>query len=181
MASRQIHLFATRKDLEPGIRRIERRRALKYALCGMPNAPDVRTWRSLLDLETLGKAAAGNQSHCERILVLEANAELRIRRVAQASGGTRYAVDQLENPISIVFQLGGIFQGGFLICGHIGTASNNPDAVQLFREFSTSLTDGFQKHGDYFVGKEAVEFQRSGVRLITMHIAESREYDLKVG
>jgi hypothetical protein len=180
MATKQIHLFATRHDLEPGLRLIEGKRALKYVRCGLFSSPEVLSWRSLLDVETLGKAAAGNQSLCERYLVLKADAELHVRSVAQVSGGTRYAVDQLENPISIVCKSGGVFGDGFLICGHVGTASNHPDSVQLFREFSRSLTHDFQKHDGYFVGAEALELQRRGARLITMHIDESREYDLKV-
>src|SRR4029077_6577782 len=151
MASKQIHLFATRHDLEPGIRSIEARRPLKYALCGTSPSADARIWCSVLDVENLGKALKGNQSLCERYLVLQGDAELRIRSVAQSSGGTRHAVDQLHNPVSIVFQPGGTFRAGFLICGHIGTTSNPPDAVQLFREFSRSVTRKFRKHRDYFV------------------------------
>jgi hypothetical protein len=180
MSSKQIHLFATRHDLERGIRSIETRQPLKYALCGMFQSPDPRIWCSVLDVENLGKAPNGNQSLCERYLVMQADAELQIRNVAQSSGGTRYAVDQLHNPASIVFQPGGAFGDGYLICGHIGTASNHPDAVRLFREFSRSVTREFRKHRDYFVGPEAINLRAKGVRLITMHVEEAKEYDLDV-
>jgi hypothetical protein len=106
------------------------------------------------------------------------DADFQVRRVAQADGGTRYAVDQLHNPTSIVFQPGGAFGDGYLLCGHIGTASNNPDALQLFRDFHRSVTREFRKHRDYFVGSEAFKLAQEGVRLITMHVDEAKEFDL---
>jgi hypothetical protein len=181
MPSKQIHLFATRQDLGPGIRSIETQVPLKYALCGLFVSPDARIWGSALDIENLGKAPKGNQSLCERYLVLPADAELQIRRVAQSDGGTRYAVDQLHNPTSIVLQPGGAFGDGYLIGGHIGTASNHTDALQLFRDFHRSVTREFRKHRDYFVGLEALKLQQKGVRLITMHVDEAQEFDLDFG
>ena len=180
MAVKQIHLFAARQDLETGIRFIEARHPLKYALCGVFPSPDSPIWSSLLSIETLGKAPKGNQSLCERYLVLQADAKLQVRGIAQVSGGTRHAVDQLRNPASIIFQPGGTFGEDCLICGHIGTASDYPEAVQLFREFSRAITREFRKQRDYFVGPEALKLQQKGVRLITMHVAEAKEYDLRV-
>lgn len=60
----------------------------------------------------------------------------------------------------------------------MGTASNNLDAAQLFRDFSRLITGDFRKHRDYFVGPDALKMQKEGVRLITMHIDEAKEYDL---
>ncbi len=178
MLRKQIHLFATLQDLEPGIRSVEKQQNLKYALCGMFAAPDIPVWNSLLELENLGQATKGNQSLCERYLVMSSDVELRVRSVAQLSGGTRYAVDQLHNPRSAVFQPGGLFDESYLMCGHIGTASDHPVAVQLFRDFGRMVTHGFRKHRDYFVGPEAIKLQQKGVRLITMHIDEAKDYDL---
>jgi hypothetical protein len=180
MSSNQIHLFATRADLEPIIRIIEGKRALKYFRCGLWASPDVCRWHSLLEVKSLGIATAVNHTLCERFLVMGADAELQVRHVPQKSGGIKFAVDQLENPASIVCQFGGVYGDGFLICGHIGTASSHRDSVGLYREFSRLIIKEFQKHGHYFVGAEALELQHRGVRLITMHITEDTEYDLKV-
>lgn len=180
MPPKQIHLFATCQDLEPGIRSIEARRHLKYALCGLFQSPTTQTWRSVLDAPNLGKTTKGSQSLCDRYLVLQADTDLRVRSVAQADGGTRYAVDQLQNPESIVFLPGGSFGDGYLICGHIGTASNHPAALHLFRDFSRSVTLEFRKHRNYFVGPEACKLQQTGMRLITMHVEEAKEFDLEL-
>jgi hypothetical protein len=159
---------------------IEAQRPLKYALCGLFPSRDVQICRSLLDLENLGTATGRNRTLCARYLILQTEKELHVRSVAQFSGGTRYAVDQLHNPASIVFQPGGVYGEGFLIWGNIGTASNHPHAVQLFREFSRSVTSGFRKHNNYFVGAEALKLREKGVRLITMHVDEGKEYDLAI-
>ena len=73
-----------------------------------------------------------------------------------------------------------MFDEQYLICGRIGTASDNRDSVQLFREYSCSITQEFRKHRNFFVGLEALKLQQKGVRLITMHIDESKEYDLNI-
>jgi hypothetical protein len=178
MASKQIHLFATRRDIEPTIRLVEGKSRLKYALCGLFSSRDIRLYSSLLECESLGRAAGGNHSLCDEFLVLDVNAELKIRDVPQRLGAAKYAVDQLWNPVSICFRPGGLFGDEFLICGRIGTASDHPDAVQLFREFSRSITREFRKHRDYYVGPEAFTLRQKGVRLITMHVDEAKEYDL---
>jgi hypothetical protein len=179
MASKQIHIFATRCDLEPGIRLIEARYSIKYTLCGLFTSPEAHIWHSILDVENLGKATRGNQSLCERYLVIRENVKLQIRSVVQSSGGILYAVDQLHNPNSIVFQPGGAFGDDHIISGHVGTVSNHSNAAQLLREFSCSITRDFRKHRGYFIGPEAFKLQKKGVRLITMHVDEAKEYDLE--
>jgi hypothetical protein len=180
MAHKQIFLFATRRDLEPGIRLIEAERSLKYALGGMFLTAEVQVWQSLLDVENIGQASGGNQSLCEEYLVFPKEMNLNIRDVPQHSGMKKYAVDQLLNPASIAFRPGGLFGKGFLIVGRIGSASNQPESLRLLKEFSRALTHNFQRHDMYFVGNEVLELHRTGTRLITMHIHEDSQYDLKI-
>jgi hypothetical protein len=178
MASMQIHLFATRKDIEQGIRLFERENSLKYTLCGLFPSSDVHVYSSLFQIENLGKTTAPNQSLCDEFLVMKCGVELEIRDVQQKSGGVKYAVDQQSNPASVCFRPGGIYHDEFLIAGRIGTASSHPDAAHLFREFGRAATQGFRKQREYFVGPDAFRLYQDGVRLITMHVGEDRKYDL---
>jgi hypothetical protein len=92
-----------------------------------------------------------------------------------------YAVDQLKNPDSIVFQPGGLFSPQFLIAGNIGTVYKDAVSVQLYRDFCRALRRGFTTYNRlYSVGPEAVKLARDGTRLITMHVNEDKEYDLKI-
>ena len=180
MPSPQIHLFSTRQDLEPGIRSIESERSLKYALFGNFETPDIPLWRSLLDVESVGRAPKGNRVLCECYLVLPERAKLHVETFTQYKRGLRYSVDQLQNPGSITFQPGGIFENDYLICGRIGTASDHPDSLDLLQDFTRAITRGFQKHRIYLMGPEASKLHEKGVRLITMHVDEAREYDLDI-
>jgi len=179
MATKQIHLFATRIDLEPGIQAIERKARLKYALCGLFDVAPRGALSSLLEIETLGTTTAPNQSLSQSYLVLPTDCDLEVREVPQKTGGTSYAVDQRQNPRSVVFRPGGIFGSGFIIAGNIGTASTDPDSTKLYREFSTAIRGGFKRFGAYYIGPQAFHLYKEGVRLITMHTDESPEYDLK--
>jgi hypothetical protein len=62
MVSKQIHLFATRRDLEQGIRPFENESSLKYAFCGLFSSSDIHIYSSLFEIKTLGKTTAANQS-----------------------------------------------------------------------------------------------------------------------
>lgn len=179
MASKQTHFFATREDLEPGLRTLEKN-PLKYVLCGLFPSESAPAFESLLALESLGRASQGNSTLCDQYLVLPRGAELKIRSVPQRKGGTKYAVDQLANPVSIIFQPGGRFGENALIVGSAGTASEHPESLALLRSFGQAVTRGFKKVRQYLVGTEALNLQQRGVRLITMHVDEDREYDLSV-
>lgn len=179
MASKQIQILATRADLEPGIRLIEAKYALKYALCGLFRSPDVRVWRSLLDAATLGIAAGKSTPLCDAYLVLPADIDLKVRDVPQDAGGTMYSVDQRENPASITFEPGGMYGEKFLIAGCIGTISDHPLSIRLYQDFRRCVTKGFKRYPPYHVGAEACQLQRRGVRLITYSIDKDERYDLK--
>jgi hypothetical protein len=179
MASKQIHIFATRKDLEPGILKIEEKYPLKYTLCGLFLSEKAQLWNSLIKTEDLGYTTKKIQSCCKEYLVLRAETDLKIGNVPQHAGGIRYEIDQLLNQKSITIRPGGIYDSGILMCGRIATASDDPDSVKLYREFCRAITKGFWKHRGYNVGPEALQLAKAGVRLITMHIDEDRKYDLK--
>lgn len=175
----QIHFFATRSDLEPGLRAIEARRPLKYVLLVARDSPESEALSSLLATENLGRSRTGDHVTGDCYLVAEAKAKIRVESVRQRRGGVRYFVNQAENPKSLVFWPGGLYGDDALVCGHIGTVSRDPDALELYRQFAAAITGGFEKIGNYRVGAAAARLLDQGVRLVTMGVRSPREYDLK--
>lgn len=173
-----VHIFATRRDLEPGITSIESLRSLQYALCGMYESPRLTLHRSLLLVDHLGVSLTGDHITDARYLVLGSEHEVHVRRVPQTDGKMVYAVDQMENPASITFQPGGIYRDGSLVCGHIETIAVDRDASSLLRDFSRAVTKGFKKIGVYRVGPEAQRLLDEGGRL-TSNVKSPPEYDLR--
>lgn len=177
--SPQAHFFATRRDLEPGIQRIEAARALKYALCNLYEANAPKTYGSLLLVEDLGVSGTGDNARSPAYLVVTASESFHIEPVPQRRGGLRYSLSQQGNPRSIVVRPGGLYQDRCLVVGNVGTVSEHPDAVSLYREFLRELMRGFKKIRSYLVGPDALGLMDEGKRLVTMGVDEPPEYDLK--
>lgn len=175
--SKQTHIFATRSDLELGLRLIESQRSLKYVVLQLYKSPEYQTYPSLLEVDRLGINTTGQHTTGVHCLIVDVATEVEIRAVPQRKGGVHYFVDM--HPTSIVFWPGGLYENRCLIAGHIGTASDHPESIKLYREFTRATTKGFKKVRNYYVGPQALRFLDQGMRLITMGIDEPVEYDLK--
>ncbi|MCU7549876.1 hypothetical protein OCK74_12160 [Chitinophagaceae bacterium LB-8] len=79
----------------------------------------------------------------------------------------KFAVDQMQNPQSIVIEKGGIFKEGILIAGSIGTISENEHSIIFFKLLSTLIKKEFIKVGTFYVGKYAKQKLDHGWRLVT--------------
>ena len=171
-------LFATADDLLPIFERVEARHSLAYTLCGLFHSDEVSTVSSGSVIPTLrGAAPHPSAVACPRYLVTPASAPVTVRKVPQASGGIRYAVDQLANPDSIIIQTGGIFPPDVLLHGSIGSASATPFSTQIYRAFTSAITKSFSHVQAFYVGAKAYELWQQGYRL-TPAIQSPREYDL---
>ena len=180
MASKRVFFFATRADIEPGIRTIEATIQLNYYLAGLRYSAEGDHFASLLELKTLGLSPSANQSLCDRYLTLRKDIEVKVRRIPQAKGGVRFSFDQRENPTSIVVMPGGVISPGLLMVGLISTASDDPASLKLLRKYGKLLTRGFVREDLYLIGKEALAMHREGARLIANHVAQNPEYDVIV-
>lgn len=190
--SRQEHIFATRTDLEPGLRLIESQHRLTYTarfsyslskdrMIIVPHkTPEFETYDSLLKVERLGINCTGEHHTGDDYLIVEGASDVRLRSAIQRKGGIHYFVDQEFNPKSICFSPGGIYEEHNLICGHIGTASEHPESITLYKMFTKAITKGFKKIGNYKVGPEALHLMSQGIRMVTISVKSPREYDLRI-
>ncbi len=227
---KQTHIFATRSDLEPGLRKIEGDMAIRYARCGMYDSPVVEQYSSLLAWEGLGKNSTGDHISGPNFLVVPRECNISVEQVFQTPIGrpshdrlatqralviqgtgqisphlvslgdyldelerteigesetvskrdVRFSVSQKLNPESITFLPGGAYKGeGVLVCGHIGSISQSPISLSLYRSFVKAVTKGFKKIGSYFVGPEAGRLMDRGSRMVTISIGSPIAYDLR--
>jgi hypothetical protein len=85
--SKQTHFFATRADLEPGLRRAETELELKYARCGLLYGPVFEQRLSLFDWDELGKNTTGDHMTGPCFLVVKRNTELKLEPIRQRREG----------------------------------------------------------------------------------------------
>lgn len=173
-------IFTTRSDLMPRIEWIEAQRDLHYAISDMYESKDIEILDSLLGVKEIGYNYTGQYITGTQFLVVERKYKIKVEKVKQRRGGYLYAVDPFKNPHSIIFQPGGIYNDSKLIRGNIGTVSESKKSIELYKFFSKGIVKGFTRIEGWYVGPEALELYKSGIRLITMHINEPPEYDLVI-
>jgi hypothetical protein len=173
----QIHFYATREDLEPVIRAIEDTATFRYARTGLHTSSIYPEYLSALDIPSLGRATGDQAMMCEAYLVVRKSERIAIREIPQNCGGMRYAVDQLVNPRSIVFQSGGVRDGRVVICSRVSTTGQSEEAKAMFRLFAGRLKKSFEKRQAFYVGPSVMRLKEEGFRL-TMAVQSPKEYDL---
>ncbi len=177
MASPGIQFFATREDVKEVTEIVETQRPLTYVLTGLFDEPLVDGVDSLLDIPELGIARAGDAVQCPAYLVGARSFVPAIRSVVQRRGGTKYAIDQLENPQTIIIRPGGVFAASVMIAGTLSTVSKDPASLELYRLFLAAFRRRFESIKSYRVGRNAAHLLDTGSRL-TANIRSPTLYDL---
>ena len=172
--------FATADDLIPVFERVEAKHRLLYTLCGLLPTRELSSVPSGAAIPTLRSPAPHPSAiACPQYLVTSADYRITIRDVPQASGGIRYAVDQLANSESIILQPGGIYPPDVLLHGRVGSVPSGDFSKQIYRAFTSAITKYFQRVQAFYVGPQAHGLWQSGHRL-TPSVQSPKEYDLAV-
>jgi hypothetical protein len=160
-----MRFFATRGDLIPIIVEVERGTRFRYVQYGVYENRVFPEFRSGLDIPDLGQANNDSAVAYHKYLVIPLEAEVAVREMDRRVGGIGYFIDQLENPISVVFAPGGLFGNAVLLCGGIDTVSQGNEAQSMKRKFEYRMKKNFSKRGAYYVGSEAEQLRQQGFRL----------------
>src|SRR5436309_4388226 len=170
--------FATADDLIPIFEAVERKHRLTYTLCGMFASDQVASASSGATISTLRSPAPHESAiACPQYLVSAAGHRVTIREVRQDRGGVVYAIDQLANNDSIVFQPGGLYPPNVLLNGRAGSVSDSQFSMQIYRAFTSAIGKAFRRVRAFYVGPQAYELWRQGHRL-TQAVQSPAEYDL---
>jgi hypothetical protein len=172
------YFFATAADLVPLFSRVEAKRELVYTRTGLLQSSPSESFTHGEALPTLRCAPEGRSTVCcGAYLVTPAGVTVQVRKVPQTAGGIRYAVDQLVNPDSVIFNHGGCLEAGLLLAGWVGTCTCTDASEELFQAYASAVAKTFIKIKPYWVGPEARELLEAGWRL-TQSADSPAEYDL---
>jgi hypothetical protein len=161
----QRNFFASPDDLLSVFERVEARHSVSFVLAGMFDTPQFALFHAGATLPTL-RSPVGRQSiESPTYLVVFDSTPLNVRSVPQRAGGTRYAIDQLENPDSTTFTHGGFHSPDVLISGRVATVSATPAGKKLQSAFSNAIAKQFTRVNAFYVGPEACDLLRQGCRL----------------
>ena len=86
--SKQTHIFATRSDLESGLRDFEAKIDVKYVRCDLYYGPVYEQYLSLLDWSDLGKNMTGDHISGPQFLVVPRGCKINIQPVPQVAASS---------------------------------------------------------------------------------------------
>ncbi len=203
----KIYLFyATVDDLLPVMRQMESLSPLKYVHFGTVTRLPPESFSSATMIPNLGRASHPSAVACETYLVCApeisikprqlktltdedisrptisvAGREIAIdrRNLREIVGMDRFAIDQLANPDTITFTPGGLWNDEMLLHGRFATASETQSSQRLLKRFGTALSSEFTKIKAFYVGANAMELLKRGMRL-TAAAQSPREFDLSI-
>lgn len=168
MPKKQLPIFATQRDLSDLLHEICVVNPIDLVVMGLFDRaePTVVTFPEGLQPLT-------------SYLVLNKGVGVVVRSVPQRKGGLMYAIDPIENPISVVLHGGGFSGADRLIAGSISVASDESVSLKLFALFSKVVGQRFEKVKSFYLGPEAALLFKQGLRLSPT--AKSPElYDLSI-
>jgi len=151
---------------------------VRYAQTGLFDSRALTEFIAGASLPNIGLAPSGDANHEPAYLVMNRNMAVVAREVPQRKGGLKFAVDQLENPDSTVFQPCGLFHTNVLIAGRIGTTGASPAALALHDLMVRTVTKGFRRVQAFWLGAEAFSLFQAGARLTTA-VTSPQTYDLR--
>jgi hypothetical protein len=178
MAKKQITFFATMADTASVLSALEIAQSLQYTRVGLSNSSRPQSYLSYADIPDFGGTAHPNAVGNPMYLLSSRGVQIKVRGVPQKSGGVLFAIDQLENPDSIVLRPGGWYGSDVILYGTMGTVSHSDESNRLYILTANIFRKHFTKQQEFLVGPEAREAWNAGVRL-TIGASSPAEFDLK--
>lgn len=166
MSRKLTPFFATQSDLAAITREVMAAQPVDFLLSGLFLEPRLVVLTGIDGLSPFGTYLVANHG-----------ASASFRAVPQRSGGTMYAVDQINNSHTLALHTGGMYTGQQLISGQIGTIGNSKQADDLYSLFSRIIRKRFDKVKSFYIGPESAGLLDNGVRLSVTSKSPQR-YDL---
>jgi hypothetical protein len=179
MSRNQLLFYATKQDLAPLLSSLEVQQDLQYTLTGLFDVNQPQTYFSYADIPNFGQASHPNAIANPTYLVSPRGTTLRTQAVPQKAGGVCFAISQQLNDDTIIFSPGGWYGSDVILYGRTGTISNSVTSKNLYNFFAKPFRERFEKVQEFYVGPEALNRGKVGVRL-TIGASSPVEFELRI-
>lgn len=176
----RVLFYATPDDLLPRLADLERGMSIRYVQSGIFESSEPVTYASYSEIPRIGYSLKGDTVKDIAYLIVAQSTPIQHRVINLGSGEVRFSIDYRENPLSVIFRPGGVFERAkAVIEGSISKLSRDPQCERLYRDVVKYLTAGFDVFKGHHVGGHALRLSAQGFRL-TASVAGNRSYDLIV-
>jgi hypothetical protein len=187
--------FATRSDLENGLKEVETKYRLKYVRLLTQTTPTFDIYTSALDIPDLGSEESLSVLNARTFLVFYASDEISVRERKDKYNNIYFSVDYEDNPDAILLRPGGLYKDRCILTGYIHTAGvryspstysyvRNEASIALYQSFRRLLLKQFLPMPNWLrgwkIGPDARQKAENGIRLITMDVNEDPIADAQI-
>jgi hypothetical protein len=174
---KQLLFFATKNDLQPLLKAVERQTLINYVRMGNALTNETERYENGEAIPNLGSATKDSASACDEYLVVLKDQPVKVRTLRGSDDALRYLVDQLSNPGTVTFAPGGIWSDDVILHGRVATVYDDKNSQTLMETFSKEIRRSFRKVKAYWIGPQAEALLDAGKRL-TISSHASPEFDL---
>jgi hypothetical protein len=171
--------YATAQNLSGVLSSLEAQKDLQYTLAGLFDSKEPQTYFSYADIPIFGQSSHPSAIANPTYLVSPRGTTLRTHAVPQKAGGVCFAISQRLNDDTIIFSHGGWYGSDVILHGRTGTISNSVTSKNLYNFFAKPFRERFEKVQEFYVGTEALNRGKVGVRL-TIGASPPVEFDLRI-
>jgi hypothetical protein len=150
----RLYFFATGADALLFLAPLEMELDVQYVEENRLVGPVPQRWKRADQVPGFGCASGDQEILCMPLLIMADSAEVVVAFTIMTDGDTRYDVYQSNNPESVLIRLGGMWQDGSLISGHLIGSSEKPFARKIMNAVRKGIRRSFVKVSDYWVGPE---------------------------
>ena len=170
--------YATARDLAPVLSLLEAQKKLQYTPMHDVVTDRAQIYLSYADIPDFGRTNNPTAVHNPAYLVALRGTVVQVKTIHLRAGGINFAVDQRLNKDTVTLRPGGMYGRDVLLYGSIGTVSESEASLSLYDFMVEPYLACFTKVREFFLGPQALELWRSGIRLTTS-ATSSAEFDLK--
>jgi hypothetical protein len=178
MGRNQFMFFATAKDLAPVLSILEARKKLQYTPMRDVVSDRAKIYLSYADLLDFGQADHPTAVMNPDYLVALQGTAVQVETIYPRTGGVNFSIGQDLNKDTVTLSPGGMYGQDALLYGSIATISESEASFNLYDFMVEPYLARFTQVNEFFLGPEAFDLWKSGVRLTTLATSPTK-FDLK--
>ena len=167
MGHYQFMFYATARDLAPVLSLLEAQKRLQYTPMRRVVSDKAQIYLSYADIPDFGRTHDPTAVMNPAYLVALQGTAVQVETIYPRTGGVNFAIGQNLNKDTVTLRPGGMYGHDVLLYGSIGTVSESDASLNLYDFMVEPYLARFTPVHEFFLGPEALDLWKSGVRLNT--------------
>ncbi|MGA8078360.1 MAG: hypothetical protein WB868_13365 [Xanthobacteraceae bacterium] len=176
MGHYQFMFYATARDLTPTLSLLESQKKLQYTPMRRVVSDKTQIYLSYADIPDFGLTYDPTAVMNPAYLVALQGTAVQVESIPQRKGGINFAIDQKLNKDTVTLRPGGMYGQDALLYGAIGTVSESDASLNLYDFMVAPYLARFEQVNEFFLGPEALDLWKSGIRLTTSATSPTKFY-----